>query len=384
MLRMLVAATLLGLTSAALDAFDCTFKSSYPEQYVVYKTDTPPKVDGKIDDPAWADVPWTQLFVDISTDVVPRFETKAKLRYDNHFLYVAAHIEEPHVWANITETCHCLNNTQDQVIFHDNDFEIFTNPDGSTHFYKEFEMNARNQTWDLLLQRPYDDGGGENSTRVDGKDGFDMQPPLFCGTAVEGTINDPRTIDKGWSVEVALPLKKLAFNQLMNVNVPPKDGDFWRMDFSRVEYTVKIVGDHYEKVPHVPEDNWVWSKIGVIDMHNPDRWGMLQFSTARPGTAEVVKNPEWPLREQAMAAYYAEHGYKTKHGRYTADLGKLVPFLPTWIPGMGHAAVLDGTCGKGKLTVSNNGSEFEASFEALTGGMTAHVDALRLLAVTHD
>ena len=35
---------------------------------------------------------------------------------DNHFLYVAAHIEEPHVWANITETCHCLNNTQDQVI----------------------------------------------------------------------------------------------------------------------------------------------------------------------------------------------------------------------------------------------------------------------------
>ena len=48
MLRMLVAATLLGLTSAALDAFDCTFKSSYPEQYVVYKTDTPPKVDGKI------------------------------------------------------------------------------------------------------------------------------------------------------------------------------------------------------------------------------------------------------------------------------------------------------------------------------------------------
>ena len=36
---------MLGLTSAA---FDCTFKASYPEQYVVYKTDVPPKVDGKI------------------------------------------------------------------------------------------------------------------------------------------------------------------------------------------------------------------------------------------------------------------------------------------------------------------------------------------------
>jgi len=51
---------------------------------------------------------------------------------------------------------------------------------------------------------------------------------------------------------------------------------------------------------------------------------------------------------------------------------------------MGHPAVLDGTCGKGKLAVSNNGSEFEASFEALTGGLTAHVDTLRLLSVTHN
>ena len=41
-----------------------------------------------------------------------------------------------------------------------------------------YEMNALNQTWDLLLERAYDDGGGENSTRVDGKNGWDMQPPL--------------------------------------------------------------------------------------------------------------------------------------------------------------------------------------------------------------
>ena len=33
-----------------------------------------------------------------------------------------------------------------QVIFHDNDFEIFVDADGSNHNYKEFEMNALNQT----------------------------------------------------------------------------------------------------------------------------------------------------------------------------------------------------------------------------------------------
>ena len=37
-----------------------------------------------------------------------------------------------------------LYNTK--VIFHDNDFEIFLDLDGSNHNYKEFEMNALNQT----------------------------------------------------------------------------------------------------------------------------------------------------------------------------------------------------------------------------------------------
>lgn len=60
------------------------------------------------------------------------------------------------------------------------DFEVFVDADGSNHHYKEFEMNGANSngttaTWDLLLPAPYDDrGGGENSSRVYGDDGWDM------------------------------------------------------------------------------------------------------------------------------------------------------------------------------------------------------------------
>ena len=39
------------------------------------------------------------------------------------------------------------------LVFLDNDFEVFTDPDGSTHFYKEFEINAINTTWDLELNK---------------------------------------------------------------------------------------------------------------------------------------------------------------------------------------------------------------------------------------
>ena len=63
--------------------------------------------------------------------------------WDDDYLYIAAELEEPHVWATLTQ--------HDAVIFHDNDFEVFLNPEGDSHLYAELELNALNTTWDLLL-----------------------------------------------------------------------------------------------------------------------------------------------------------------------------------------------------------------------------------------
>jgi len=48
----------------------------------------------------------------------------------------------------------------------------------------------------------------------------------------------------------------------------------WRIDFSRVEWLVDIIDGKYRKIPREmrPEDNWVWSPQGVIDMHRPATW----------------------------------------------------------------------------------------------------------------
>ena len=58
-------------------------------------------------------------FVDIqgATQPRPRFRTRAKMLWDDEYFYIAAELEEPHVWATLTE--------HDSVIFHDNDFEVF-------------------------------------------------------------------------------------------------------------------------------------------------------------------------------------------------------------------------------------------------------------------
>ncbi|CEN48597.1 hypothetical protein CCAN2_1920045 [Capnocytophaga canimorsus] len=44
---------------------------------------------------------------------------------------------------------------RDTVIFHNNDFEIFLDPDNDSHNYYEFEINALNTVWDLFLTKPY-------------------------------------------------------------------------------------------------------------------------------------------------------------------------------------------------------------------------------------
>jgi hypothetical protein len=246
--------------------------------------------------------------VDIEGDVKPRprFRTRVKMLWDDEALYIAAELEEPHVGALLTR--------HDSYIFHDdNDFEVFLDPDGDGHLYAELEMNALNTTWDLLLTKPYKDGGKAiDAWEIDG---------LRTAVHVDGTINDPRDIDRGWSVEIAWPWKGLA--QIASCPVPPRDGDRWRINFSRVQLTRQFHNGRYRKVPGTAEENWVWSPQGAVNMHMPERWGELVFSTAPPGTVEFSPDPSMPARRALHRIYDAQAAYHKKHGRWACSLGAL-------------------------------------------------------------
>lgn len=278
-----------------------------PLGYVCYRAAEPIKIDGKLDDNAWAAAPWSEEFVDIEGDKKPRprFKTRMKMLWDDAALYIAAEMEEPHVWATLTE--------HDSIIFQDHDFEVFLDPDGDNQNYCELELNAKNTTWDLLLTKPYrDQGRALNGWEIIG---------LKTAVALDGTLNNQTDTDRGWTVEIAWPWPGL--KELTSAAVPPRDGDQWRIDFSRVEWDMETVDGKYQKVKKRREHNWVWSPIGAIDMHRPERWGYMQFSTAKPGTAKFQPDPERGMRDLLQRVYDAQHEHFAKTKTYADSLEAL-------------------------------------------------------------
>ncbi|GMU35168.1 MAG: hypothetical protein AMXMBFR20_30400 [Planctomycetia bacterium] len=240
-------------------AFLCGCESR--RSYECMRTESAPEIDGRLDDTPWQRAAWTADFVDIegAKRPTPTYRTRAKMLWDDQYLYIAAELEEPHVWATLRE--------RDEIVFNDNDFEIFIDPDGDTENYVEIELNALGTIFDLLLKRTYrDKGPAIREWNV---------PGLRSAVAVDGTLNDPSDRDRGWSVEAAIPWQ--AFEGLTSVKLPPEAGDVWRMNFSRVEWEHEIHQGKYSRVPGRPENNWVWSPQGLIDMHVPNRWGDVTF-----------------------------------------------------------------------------------------------------------
>ena len=280
-----------------------------PKTYVCHKAATSILVDGKLNDDAWSASKWTDSFVDIegSLKPIPYYDTKVKMTWDDNYFYFGAYMEDPHVWAKIT--------ARDAVIYKDNDFEIFLDPDGDTHNYYELEVNAFETEWDLILLKPYHDGDNV------ALDSWDI-PGLISKVHVDGTINDPSDMDKGWSVEIAIPWKGF-INNFRSKN-PPNDGEIWKVNFSRVHWDTEIKDGKYVKTDS-PEFNWVWSPQGHIYMHFPHFWGLVQFIDTPLGSEEIQFSDDgldkirWALRQ----VYFRQRNYYFKNERYTASLKKL-------------------------------------------------------------
>lgn len=340
--------------SSASSAFPTPQIPYAPRHQICYRAEASPRIDGSPGDPAWGAASWSEPFVDIEGDLrpLPPLRTRVKMLWDDQCLYILAEMEEPHLWATYT--------ARDAVIYHENDFEVFIDPDGDTHLYYELEINALNTVWDLLLVRPYRDGGPAVH-------GWDIAG-LETASLLDGTLNDPSDLDAGWSVEIAFPWD--ALRECAGRPVPPADGDLWRVNFSRVEWRLDSTEGRYRKVTDpatgkpLPEANWVWSPQGLIAMHYPEMWGFVQFSAIPAGTAAAPPHADpddgrfWALR----LLYYAQKERVERGLGFAGDLSVLA--TSTFIS---EQAALP----EARIVVTPTG--FEASLNGAEGA-TLHID----------
>jgi hypothetical protein len=328
-----------------------------PKSYVCYRASSDIMIDGKLTDEAWQHAAWTSDFVNIEGERQPKphFRTRVKMLWDDTSLFIAAELQEPHIWGTLT--------TRDSVIFHDNDFEVFLDPNGDHHNYGELEINALNTVWDLRLPKPYRFGGTAD-------DGWTIEG-LQTAVDISGTLNDSTDFDAAWTLEIAIPwtgLKALddpaspiraaqrvgsafreysepvipavdaAYTSVPAASRPPKNGDQWRVNFSRVEWQHETLNGSYQRVPDSREHNWVWSPQGKIDMHAPESWGYVQFSTK--SAIDAKKSPAFIRPDRAARAKHllqavcmAQLEYHQQHSRYATSMDEM------GLPGLTHPSL---------------------------------------------
>lgn len=346
----LIAFAFPGICQSSLSGLEPLFVT--PKGYTTVFSAVAPEIDGDIKDKAWDRARWTDLFEDIEGDKKPRpaHSTRVKMLWDKSFLYIAAELQEPHIWGGLKN--------HDDIIYYDNDFEVFIDPNNSTHNYFEVEVNALNTLLDLFIPKPYRNGGSVLMSW--------NAPGLVSKIKINGTLNNPADIDSSWTVEMAIPFSAISIGNHVQI---PREGELWRVNFSRVQWDTEIKEGSYIKKKDnkgkvLPERNWVWSPQGVINMHYPERWGYLHF-TMKDDSGPAYKIPiTETMRSHLWLVYYRQKEFRRKNNSYASSLAHLGIDPKVTIEHKTHT-----------LQMNSSGNQFRA---------TIYTDNKKTISIDHD
>lgn len=264
--------------------------------YNAYRAETELNIDGKLDEYVWQVAPQSPPFRDLIHGTKTIHDTRVAVLWNDEYLYIAYWVEEPYVQATLTE--------RDAKIYMDNDVELFI---AGRDTYYEFEINAFGTIYEVFFiwQEAFKIGGYDTiaglSPDEPGRIPFDGVgykphprgprigywnwdfPGLQSAVFVDGTINNDQDRDRGWTVELALPWSGMSLLAIADKrNLPPRDQDVWRIDFSRF--------NQYKEAPPANDPGgWAWSPHGVWDSHVPDCFTYIHFSTENVGTRKGEK-----------------------------------------------------------------------------------------------
>ena len=175
---------------------------------------TPPKIDGKLDDPVWESAALIDKFPAFWKGVDTGKTTRARLLWDRDALYFSATMTDKEMRSFGTK--------RNDKLWNGDVFELFFKPSVERPEYYEFQVNPKS----VLLELPFPKRGAP----------FEEIAALpdsgFTAVAtVDGTLDKPGDEDRGWTVEGRIPWSRFA-----NTGGRPASGATWRFALCRYDY----------------------------------------------------------------------------------------------------------------------------------------------------
>jgi hypothetical protein len=212
------------------------------------------KIDGKLDEPAWKQATSTGLFVNTMTGAKAAQEAEAKILWDEKNLYVGFEIKDTDIWGTFT--------ARDDKLWQQECVELFVDWSGTGRNYLEIQVSPRGTIFDSFLT--------EYRKHWKGKKEYDFDSGVVAKVTVDGTLDKRDDKDRGWVVELRLPLDRLKGPAEKGPTLPPKVGEMWRVNLFRVD-----------RPKGQGEQGSAWSPPLVGDYHAAKRFGELVFGDER-------------------------------------------------------------------------------------------------------
>lgn len=216
-------------------------------------------IDGKLDEPVWTRARNTRDWVRPNGKPGDAPATRARFAWDKDHLYVAVEADDDDVWTSFTERD---SNTWEQEVI-----ELFIDADGDRKDYLELQVTPANVIFDAKFAAHRSDLATARAWNMTG---------LRTAARVDGTLNERDDTDKGYTIEMAIPVAEVPGAQ-----APIAHGATWRVNLFRWD---------------APKDGKqraaAFSPPVVGDFHALDRFGRLRFiDPLKANTIEPRKAP---------------------------------------------------------------------------------------------
>lgn len=150
-----------------------------------------------------------------------------EVRLTPETLHLSAVIKDSSIISTIRENGLPLYETDDVL-------ELFLDPGADGIDYYELQINPHGYSWQLMLDKTYEDGGSRKNHPI------------------KGLTIDTKIIENGWQLEISLPLMSLHADK----------------------YALNIAYADHDDSSNRPT-YYSWQDMGRVNLHQPNRWYVI-------------------------------------------------------------------------------------------------------------